>query len=419
MAGKRSEGRRSGAAVSEPLLAGAVDWPGFRGPNRDGKALHEVVRTNWSEEPPKLLWRQPVGPAWSSFAVVGDLAFTQEQREGFEVVVAYRAETGEEVWAHSNEGRHETGLGGIGPRATPTFYDGRLYALGATGDLDCLDPRTGELLWTRDILADAGTQPLDFGYAGSPLVYGDVVVVEPGLNVRQGGDRSVYDDTEPGQLIAYDRLTGDIVWRAGKRQAGYTAPRLETLHGREQLLLFSGFGVGGYDPANGAELWWSGWENPYGTNSVQPIVLGDSVFVSTEQTGSTLLDLDPSTTPWKVTSKWETPRYKLRYNGGVEQGGVIYGLNAGVLSALDPETGERLWKKGRYKFGQVLLLRDHLLVLAESGEVALVDISPDGMEELATFQAIEGRCWNHPVVRGGLLFVRSDQEAACYDLRVG
>lgn len=412
------------AASGERLEIQPGDWPDFRGPNRDGHAPGEVVRANWSDDPPQALWRRAVGPAWSSIIVVGDLLFTQEQRGEQEAVVAYQADDGTEVWSHTNTARHDTFLGGLGPRATPVLHDSRLYALGATGILDCLDPLTGELHWSRDIAEDAGTAQLEFGFAGTPLVVGDLVVVNPGKNAPEGDDGSedgkepVDDGTPPGAVIAYDRLTGETVWKTGQRKAGYTAPRLETLDGVPQILVFSAWGLGGHDPASGEELWYFEWINPYGTNSVQPIVTADgAVFITTEATGSTLLDVRQVDGGWTVESRWENSSFDLRFNGAVTDGARVYGLDGGILTAIDLATGERAWKRGRYKFGQILLLRDHLLVLSETGKVALVDLSAEGMEELASFEAVDGRSWNHPTVRDGILYVRSDREMAAYDLR--
>ncbi len=425
----RADDQKPSAGSGGRLEVTGADWPGFRGPNRDGRALGEVVRTDWLEKPPVALWRHRVGPGWSSFAVAGGLLFTQEQRGDDETVVAYRAETGEEVWVHKNRVRHETFLGGAGPRATPQLYDSRLYALGATGILDCLDPLSGEPIWSRDMAADAGTEQLDYGFAGSPLVFDDLVVVNPGKNLPRDADPEMYAGTAPGALIAYHRLTGEVVWRTGQRRAGYAAPRLETIDGERQILLFSAHGLGGHDPASGEELWWFEWINPFGTNAVQPIVTsGGDVFISTEATGSALLEprRNGDVTPeggkrntWTVTPRWERSNlFKLRFNGGVLKDGHVYGLDGGILAALDLAAGERKWKRGRFKYGQVLLLRDHLLVQAESGDVVLLDVSPDGMGEIARFHAVDGRSWNHPVVNRGLLFVRSDEEAACYDLRL-
>ena len=223
----------------------------------------------------------------------------------------------------------------------------------------------------------------------------------------------------PGALIAYHRETGDIVWRTGQRQAGYSAPRLDTLDGERQILLYSAWGVGGHDPETGEELWWYEWTNPYGTNSIQPIVTPDGgVFISTEASGSALVEPRKDGDQWTVTARWERPNvFKLRYNGGILEDGHVYGLDGGILAALRLADGERVWKRGRYRYGQLLRLRDHLLVQAESGDVVLVDVTPEGMTEVARFHAIDGRSWNHPVVNRGLLFVRSDEEAAVYDLR--
>ena len=405
--------------VVEALVVGPDDWPGFRGPQRDGIARGAKVRSDWEQNPPKALWRRSVGPAWSSFALVGDFLFTQEQRGENEAVVAYDPGTGEEIWVHSNPGRHETFLGGIGPRATPTFHDGRLYALGATGTLDCLEPTTGGLIWSRNIADDAGTEQLEFGFSGSPLVVDEMVIVNPGKNVPTGGDPSMYDNSPPGAVIAYHRLTGDIIWKTGKRQAGYGAPRLEMVDGERQILIFKAWGLSGHDPSTGQELWWWEFTNPYGTNAVQPILTesGD-IYISTETTGSALLHVSQQADGWTVEPRWVRPnKMRLRFNGGVLQDHHVYGLDGGILSAFDLREGKRAWKKGRYRFGQILMLRDFLLVLAENGDVALVQVSPESMTEVARFHAIAGRCWNHPVVRDGLLYVRSDEEMACYDLR--
>ena len=404
---------------AEKLVATPRDWPGFRGANRDGLALREVVRRDWQQHPPEVLWRQSVGPAWSSFALVGDYLFTQEQRGEVEAVVAYDPKTGVEIWAHTNPGRHETFLGGIGPRATPTFHDSHLYALGATGILDCLEPTSGELIWSRNIAQDAGTEQLEFGFSGSPLVVDDLVVVNPGKNVPTGGDPAMYEGSPPGGMIAYHRLTGEIVWKTGSRKAGYGAPRVETLDGERQILVFKAWGLSGHDLATGDELWWWEFTNPYGTNAVQPILTqsGD-IFISTETTGSALLDVSRKGQTWTVEPRWVRPnKMRLRFNGGVLQDNHVYGLDGGILSAFNLEDGTRAWKKGRYRFGQILMLKDVLLVLAENGDVALVEVSPQSMTEVARFHAIDGRCWNHPVVRDGYLYVRSDEEMACYDLR--
>jgi outer membrane protein assembly factor BamB len=252
--------------------------------------------------------------------------------------------------------------------------------------------------------------------SGSPLVYDNLVVVNP------GGLRSKMSGTETSgrALIAYDRITGRVVWASGDYQAGYASPILATLAGVRQIVLFDGVGVGGYDPATGKELWRSPeWTNEFNNNIAQPIIVPhDQIFLSSGYgTGSILLDVKKSGADWTVTTRWTAPnRFKLKFNTGVCRDGCVYGLDEGILACLDLSTGKELWKSGRYKYGQVLLLDNVLLVISEDGDLVLVDVSPKGSREIARFHAIEGKTWNHPAISGSRLFVRNGEEAACYDL---
>jgi len=412
--------RANDGTLSHLSLAPIVqpgDWPEFRGALRDGILRDVTLRTDWDANPPELLWKHRIGLGWSSFSIVGEFAFTQEQRLDEELVVCYDASSGEQLWAHADEVRLVSSLGGDGPRATPTFYESRLYALGATGILNCLDPVTGSVIWSRNILEDADVGVRQFGMSGSPLVYDDVVVVNAGgakniANSQLNRDKGV---------IAYDRLTGDIVWAHGSRPAGYAAPRLETIGGVRQVLIYGSDAIAGHDAATGEELWWYPWKNHSDNNCAQPILLDDeTLFVSSGYgLGSVLLSIEPTgdgrnskPTGWKTTK-----RFKLKFNGGVLKDGYIYGLNEGILTCLDVATGKHTWKKGRYKFGQILLVGDVILVLSEDGEVALVETNPKKFREITRIKAIEGKTWNHPVIHNGRLYVRNSEEAACFDLR--
>ncbi len=404
-----------GSAAAE-LLIGPTDWFQFEGPNRDGVAERIHLRTDWDRHPPKLLWRHPVGAGWSSFAVVDRLAFTQEQRGPDETVVCYDAQSGKQVWEHRDPGvRHSTVMGGLGPRATPTLADSRLYAFGATGILNCLEPRTGAVVWSVNAVKDAGVPPMQFGMSGSPLVYDNLVVV------NAGGVRSTLSDTRQSgrAVIAYDRRTGKPVWTAGDYEAGYASPVLATIDGVRQVVIYDTVGAGGYDAATGKELWRSQqWKNSTDNNIAQPIVRGDgSIFLSSGYgTGSILFDVKRNGSEWSAVTRWTAPnKFKLKFNTGVYRGGFAYGLDEGILACIDLSTGQIRWKKGRYGYGQVLLLENALLVLSEEGDVALLDVSPSGSRELARFHAIDGKTWNHPALSNGRLFVRNGEEAACYD----
>jgi outer membrane protein assembly factor BamB len=263
---------------------------------------------------------------------------------------------------------------------------------------------------------EAGVHHLQWGMSGSPLVYDNLVVVNP------GGPRikMVGPETSGRALLAYDRITGKEVWASGDCQAGYASPILATLAGVRQVVLFDGVGVGGYDAETGKELWRSPeWTNQFDVNIAQPIILpGDAIFLSSGYgTGSALFDVKRSGSTWTVTTRWTAPnRFKLKFNTGVCRDGCVYGLDEGILACLDLATGKERWKSGRYGYGQVLLLENALLVLSEEGDLVLVDVSPTGQRELAKFHAIDGKTWNHPAVSGSRLFVRNAEEAACYDL---
>jgi outer membrane protein assembly factor BamB len=400
----------------QPLEITADDWPRFRGAQGDGVVRGVSIRTDWEKNPPKALWRHPIGPAWSSFAVAGDLLFTQEQRGEQETVVCYDALTGRQLWLHANTARHSTLMGGTGPRATPTLYKSRLYALGATGILNCLDPQTGDVHWDTNTLKEAGAASeaaanLQWGMAGSPLVFDDVVVVNP------GGDQGK-------SIIVYDRLTGEQKWASGNQRASYAAPILETIQGKPQLLIFDAVGAAGYDPQNGNELWRFDWSNSPKINVAQPIVRDESLVLisSGYGTGSALLEIkNDNNDNWTVKPRWRKPgRFKLKFNDGVYKNGYVYGLDEGILACIEFKTGKQMWKRGRYGHGQLLLIDDAnlLLIQAENGSVILVPATPSEYRETVRFQALDGKTWNHPVLNRGRLYVRNSQEVACYDLQL-
>lgn len=391
----------------KPLEVTDTDWPEYRGKNRDGIVRGVSIRTDWDAHPPQALWRHPVGLGWSSFVVVDGLAFTQEQRREQEAVVCYDALTGEQIWAHQDTARFSEALGGDGPRATPTIYDGRLYALGATGILNCLEPRTGKKIWSHDVLVENSIPNVPWGMTGSPLVYDDVVVINPGGPDQRG-------------LMAFDRVTGKLAWQAGVDPASYCAPQLNTVDGVRQILLFDGMGIAGHDPRNGRELWKFPWTNQAKVNASQPFLLEpDRVFISNGYgVGSAMLQVKHQQENWTVTPLWESKRLRLKFNSGVLQDHYVYGLDEGVLACFDLQENKLKWRQGRYSFGQVLLIGEWLVVLAQSGEVALVKAAPDAFTEVARFPAITGKTWNCHAIWKGLLFVRNGDEAACYDLRL-
>ncbi|MCH2203128.1 MAG: PQQ-like beta-propeller repeat protein [Fuerstiella sp.] len=402
---------KSESHVSESFAApGQVeitpdDWPRFGGIHEDHIVRNVTIRRDWDEKPPVALWRHPIGPGWSSFAIVGELVFTQEQRGQDEAVVCYDATTGKQIWQHTDRARFSDPASGPGPRATPTIHASHLYALGATGILNCLDPVTGDRHWTRNIIEDAGTRLIEWGMAGSPLIYEDIVIVNPG--------------GKTGAVIAYDRLTGKQRWAGAGDRATYASPQIAELDGVPQILIYCSTGLWAHAADSGKKLWSFPWTNMTKLNIAQPIVLPDkSVFISSGYGGgSALLNVTRSGDRWQVEPQWTRPdRFQLKFNGGIYRDGYVYGLDDGILSCFDLSIGQKTWKRGRYRFGQIVMVGDDLVVLAESGRVALVEVTPETVAEVSSFQAIEGKTWNHPVVNRGRLYVRNGEEAACYDL---
>lgn len=376
------------------------DWPGFRGPHRDDLVPGVRIKTDWTASPPAVLWRRPVGPGWSSFAVHGDLFYTQEQRGPDEVVACYRLTTGQPVWAHRDTARFWESNGGAGPRGTPTLSAGRVYTFGATGILNVLDARDGAVVWSRNAAEDTATKTPTWGFASSPLVAGDLVIV-----------------STAGQLVAYDLATGARRWSGPAHGVSYSSPHLATIGGIEQILLLSEAGATSVALADGTLLWDYAWK---GYPIVQPALTanGDVLISVSDSSGTRRLGVERGPGGWTVQERWTSIRLKPYFNDFVVHNGHAFGFDGSILACIDLKDGQRKWKGGRYGNGQLLLLPDQdlMLVLSEEGELALVRATPDQFAELARFPAIEGKTWNHPVLAGDVLLVRNGQEMAAFRL---
>ncbi len=380
-----------------------VGWPGFRGPKRDS-VIHGVqIDTDWSRSKPVELWRRPIGPGWSSFAVHGHLIYTQEQRGDDELVSCYNLTTGAPVWRHKDAVRFYESNAGAGPRATPTFSNGRVYTFGATGILNALNARDGSVVWSRNAASDTKTKTPMWGFASSPLVVGDKVVVA----------------TE-GVPAAYDAATGHPRWQGPAGRGGYSSPELATIAGVVQILLLNGEGAISVDPADGKLLWKHEWNID---GIVQPsVIAGGDVLIGSgsglAEVGLRRVAVAHGPGGWTVEERWTSIGLKPYYNDFVVHKGHAFGFDGGILACIDLKDGKRKWKRGRYGFGQLVLLSDQdlLLVLSEEGELVLVKAELDQFMELARVPAIEGKTWNHPVLVGDVLLVRNGEEMAAFRL---
>jgi outer membrane protein assembly factor BamB len=378
-----------------------ADWPGFRGANRDGVVHGALIKTDWAAAPPVELWRRPIGPGWSSFAVRRDLLYTQEQRGDDEVVACYNVTTGKPVWRHRDATRFWESNAGAGPRGTPTLNNGRVYTFGGTGIVNALDAGTGAVVWSRNAASDTKTKVPGWGFASSPLVVDNIVVV-----------------AAAGTLVAYDLATGEPRWFGPNGGGGYSSPQLLTIHGIPQILLLNGTGAISVAPSDGKRL----WEYPLSTNTriVQPALTadGDVLVHDGEGNGMRRLAVAPGPGGWTVEERWTSDGLNPYFNDFVVHKGHAFGFDGSSLACIELKDGKRKWKGGSYGHGQLVLLPDQdlLLVLSEEGELALVGATPDQFKELARFPAIKGKTWNHPVLVDDILLVRNGEEMAAFRL---
>lgn len=394
------------AAAADPIPAKrTAEWPGFRGPQRDGIVRGVQIDTDWLRTPPVELWRKPIGPGWSSFAVDGDFIYTQEQRGEDEVVSCYRLSTGEPVWGHRDAIRFWESNAGAGPRGTPTVHNGRVYAMGATGILNALDAGTGAKLWSRNAATDTAKTVPDWGIASSPLVIDDLVIV-----------------AVAGQLAAYDLATGDPRWLGEAGGGGYSSPHFATIGGVPQILLLRGARTISVAPADGTLLWEHLSGQP-AVSIVQPALVADGeVLIAGGDAmggmGMRRLAVANGPAGWSLEERWTSRGLKPYFNDFVAHEGHAFGFDGSILASIDLADGTRTWKGGRYGHGQLVLLPDQdlLLVLSEDGELALVSAIPDQFTELARYPVLEGKTWNHPVLVGNRLLVRNGEQMAAFRL---
>lgn len=394
----------SPSETAAPVPASRNYWTNFRGPKRDGRYEETPVATVWPANGLPVVWKQPVGVGHASFAVAEGKAYTIEQRRGQEVVAAYDLANGRELWTQKWNAEFKES-NGDGPRATPTWDQGRVYALGATGELRCLDGSNGSVIWGKNILSDNRASNLPWGVTASPLIVDDKVIVLPG-------------GTSGKSVVAYNKMTGAPVWKVLNDVQAYVSPMVMDLAGRRQIVVVSSSRVVGLVPEDGKLLWSYAWDTNNGINVSQPIAVDQNRFFisSGYGKGAALVEIKGSGNSYTATTIWENSMMKNKFNSSVLHNGYIYGLDEGILSCLDVNTGERKWKDGRYGYGQVLLAAGHLIITSDKGEVALVKATPAQYTEVARFSALQGQTWNYPAIAGGRLLVRNSTEMAAFDI---
>ena len=411
---------KNGAAAAvggkSAMTSGRSDFPQAFGKNRDARLEGPVLGSDWKTHPPQVLWRQPVGAAWSGFAIVGERALTMEQQGDGELVTCRELTTGKLLWSTANAGHYNTSIAGEGPRTTPTVEGDRVFTFGATGTLRCLDLETGKPVWTREVMKDVGVELPAWGFSSSPLLQDGKVIVSAGCKTAEG---KTVEGAPATSLLAYDAATGAPAWKAGSRPINYSSPFLLPIAGRPQILMFNTEAITAHDPATGEVL----WEHPWGKGMphvARPIPVGTNrvLFSSGYGVGSALLEIAPGKDGKLAADEvWKTIKFQAKFSNPIERGGFVFGVSDGIFACLDLKDGTVRWKDGRYGHGQGLLVGEHYLQMTEiPGELVLLRPTPEAANELARFRIFDEKTWNPIALSGDLLVVRNDREAACIRL---
>lgn len=383
------------------LLTGfavAADWPQWLGPARNGQSTETGLLTEWPSEGPKVIWKVAGGEGISGIAVAGGRLFTMAQRGGDELAVCLNAADGKELWA-VRTGPAYKDRQGDGPRATPTVDGKFVYVQSVTGALLALEADSGKTLWSRHLLKDFGAENITWGLSASPLIEGDMVIAVAGA---QGAS-----------VVAFEKLTGKIVWKTGDDKAAYSSPVAMTVAGKRQIIVFSAGSLNGLDAATGKALWTMPWRTEFDCNIATPLVIGERVFVASgEGVGCRLLEPAAEGAPKVV---WESlgPKSNLLtyWSTAVLHDGHLYGVSgefSGVvnLNCVDLATGKLVWSEKRFGAAGLVLADKHLFLATRTGELVCVAASPAGFKETGRVKLLQDKAYITPTLADKKLYVR-------------
>jgi outer membrane protein assembly factor BamB len=387
-------------ALCLSLLLGAAsaDWPQFRGPNRDGISPEAGVLRSWPGNGPKVLWKAPIGEGYSQVRL-----YTLYGQGNDEVAVALDAASGKQIWRVRVDRKFISDQGN-GPRSTPTVDGDKVFVLSASGKLAALKTANGQMVWQHDLPGEYGARPPGWGVSTSPLVEGNLLIV----NVGGSGNKSV---------IAFDKATGKPVWTSGSDIAGYSAPIAITVRGVRQIIVFAGKSILSLSPKDGKLLWRSPWKTDWDVNAATPIFFPpDKLFISSGyDTGSGLFQIRVAGNQVSAVEVWKSRDMKNQFSSSVLHNGIIYGFDNATLKALDAATAEERWKQRGFGHGSLILAGGHLVVLSDRGKLALVEATPAGYRERGSAQVLEGKCWTAPALADGKLYVRNQEQLVALD----
>ncbi|MFN5312835.1 MAG: PQQ-binding-like beta-propeller repeat protein [Planctomyces sp.] len=400
--------------ISLTGLAEGGDWPQFLGVNRTGTSTETGLLKTFPQDGPQVVWKTSLGTSMSGIAVAGKQALTLFQDETRQFAVSLSTETGQILWKTALAPAFENGMGN-GPRATPAVAEGRVFVMTGEGLLAGLDAATGKLLWKVDVPQQFGGQAAEYGVACSPLVSGDLVIVQAG--------------SEAAGIVALQSASGKLVWKSRSGRSGYASPVLLTLAGVSQVVAFDAAGAGGLDPRTGAELWQFPFPTEYDCNTACPVQVGErEVLISAgENHGAVILQLTRSGDAFEAKPVWSSlgkdSQLRAEWQTPVIHNGHLYGLdNSGSAGPITNLVCIRLsdrktvWQKPRFGKSNLILADGRLWITTMKGELVLVEASDREYRELGRAVVLE-TTRQAPSLADGRLYVRDDQHVICLDVR--
>ena len=381
----------------------AGEWAQWRGPNRDGISSETGFLKNWSPEGPKVLWHIPLGDGYSGISIAQGKVYTMSAEGSDEYVICLDTSNGKEVWRFRS-GTKFTEQRGDGPRSMPTVHGDSVFALGAEGKLYALDAGDGTKLWAHNFVEEFGSSIPTWGFSSSPLIEGNLVLVEAG-----GKDGK--------SIVAFDKKSGDVVWTTHTDEVGYSSPIAIDFDGTRQIIFLTSKTLLSVAPEDGQIYWKYAW--PEGINIATPIFIpDDKIFISASyDKGAVLLKMVADEDGIGIEEIWKSRVMKNHFNSSVLQGDYLYGFDNAILTCIEVNTGEEQWRQRGFEKGSLLLADGHLIILGEGGKLALAEANPTEYREKALFQLFDDKCWTVPTLAGGRLYLRTQKEMVCLDLR--
>jgi len=387
---------------ASPLAAD--DWYRWRGPRLDGISKETGWLAQWPKEGPSVAWRASVGTGFSSVTVGGGRLYTMGNRENTDTVYCLDAATGKQLWEHSYQSPLDDKFFEGGPTSTPTIDGDCVYTLSRQGELFCFGAATGKIHWSKNIAEEANVRVPGWGFAGSPLVCGDLLV----LTVGEAG-------------TAVEKKTGKLVWTSADRDAGYNTPVPVRRGEKSILILASGKFYHAVELETGKELWRHRWLVRFGCNAADAIVAGDHVFISSGYNrGAALLNIAGD----EPTVVWANKEMQNQLSSSVLIDGHLYGIDGNThgsetkLKCMEFRSGDVRWTEDLDSMGSLTAAGGKLIVLSEQGELIVAKASPDGFQPSARAKVLGGKCWTVPVLAHGRIYCRNaDGELVCVDVR--